>query len=325
MKLRVIVNKKIKQEQQVLASKNSIHIDAENYADILNLLSEKFDGHLVTLLKHDFSLGQGEVLHQFPSHSNFLKDYEELTTQNPWFLSAREYLEGSVVLSQNCLPSNVLIKTDFYQNLLQPYEIFHAMHCVLFRCIDVVYLVSIYRTKNQGCFTDADHDEIKPLISLFSKKVLKDFNYTQTSHLNLALKSVLDQEKHLVLLLNQDGRVIYCNREENFLNSKEIHIKDGVLLKNSTMISTAILNAINSNLEKRAAVRMKPVELVLPIPSSNEYLNLSLFPVGKVYSELSGRDEEVVCITAKNEHHGLSQHVCKICLLYTSDAADEMD
>jgi len=335
MNLKLVQGRKIKENQHQSGSQNLVADEfdifellsngdhRERYVNILDSLSKNFEGHLVTLSRHDFSSGQGEVLYQHPSSSSFSKDYQKNATHNPWFLSAKEYIEANVMLSQNLLSSNELVKTDFYQNLLEPHGIFYALHSVLLRCENRVYLASIYRSQVLGCFTEEDKTKIKPFVRLFSRELLKDLNYTQASHLNMALKMVLDQEKHLVLLMNQDGRVIYCNREANFLSSKEINIENGMLLKNSTMISTAIFNAVNSNLEKRAADQMQTVELVLPIPRSNKYLTLSLFPVGKIYSEQSGGDEEVVCITAKNEHHDLSQHICKIVMQFNISPAEQ--
>ena len=335
MKLKLVPSRKTREDQHQIESKK-LETDElgifklqctsdprESYINILASLSKQFEGHLVTLLRHDFSSGQGEVLYQHPRNSSFSKDYQNDATHNPWFLSAQEYVEDNVVLSQDLLSSNELVKTDFYQNLLEPHGIFYAIHGVLLRCINRIYLVSIYRSEVQGCFTEADKKTIKPFVQLFSKELLKDLNYAQTSHLNTALKTVLDQEKHLVLLINKDGRVIYCNRDANFLRTKEIHIENNMLLKNSTMISTVLFNAVNSNLEKRASDQMKMVELVLTIPSSNEHLTLSLFSVGKIFSEQSGRDEEVVCITAKNEHHDLSQHICKVVKQFNISPAEQ--
>ena len=303
MKLKLVPSRKMLENQQQTKSKNtaidqlndfelqSIGDSGECYTNILASFSKKFNGHLVTLLRHDFSSGHGKILYQYPSNSSFSKGYQNEVTRNPWFLSTKEYIKDRVLLSQNLLASNELQKTDFYQNLLEPHRIFYAMHSVLFRCGDRVYLVSIYRSKAQGCFTEADKIKIKPFAQIFSKKLLKDLDYAQTSHLNIALKKVLNKEKHLVLLMNHDGRIIYCNKDANFLCSKEINIKNGMLLKNSTVISTSLFNALstslfnalNSNLEKSTADLMKSVELVLPTLRSKEWLTLSLFPVGKIY------------------------------------------
>lgn len=292
-----------------------IHASADaidGWSDALALLRGQFEGRLVTLSRHHFASGQGEVLCEYPENPGFRTAYAEYASRNPWFLSSEEYTVGRVVTGDELLSNKDLVKTDFYRDLLKPHGLFRCMSGVVVRRGNLVYFVSIHRGQDQPRFGEREKTILKPVLAHISLALENRWRSRQASDLTAVMKEVVDRYPHPLLLIAADGRVVYCNRSAIAISllSAGLCIEEDRLVAATTVDRAALREAIRdvAKAARNGADATRP--MTLSVPGRQHPAVVSIHAAGKVFSAERGEIDELVLITARNPHIEHDIHTC---------------
>lgn len=127
---------------------------------------------------------------------------------------------GSAVVGQHLYPDDKLVKSEFYNDWMQPNNMYHTMGGVILRDGAWCSKISILRSKLAGCYTDKEFElacEIMPHMY----RAVKTFNTLGAiGTLHTASLEILEYLPLAALAVDSNGQVIFTNRRADEILSR---------------------------------------------------------------------------------------------------------
>ncbi|MBM3359713.1 MAG: helix-turn-helix transcriptional regulator [Betaproteobacteria bacterium] len=285
-----------------------IHAASDADADwrgVLQLLRERLAGRLATLWRHHFASGEGAVLCEFPETARFRTDYPRYASRNPWLLSSEEFAPGSVMTGDELLSNRELLKTDFYRELLQPYDLLHCLSGVAVRRGSLVYCVNVHRSHGDAPFGGRDKAELRTVLAHLSLALENRWRLRQAGDMESVLTGIVDRRPQPSLLVDREGRIVHCNRSATALSALRTGLcVDGGRLAAATALDRAVLRdairQVAGAAKGDAAGAARAV--TLSVPGAALPAIVSVHTAGGVFRPETGDLEELVWVSATNPH-----------------------
>jgi len=139
----------------------------------------------------------------------FFKCY---ASRAPWVRWANNALPGTTFSTDRVVPTEELVKTEFYGEILRPQRILHGGGALLARDSERVLAISLLRSPGIG---PVDEEPLR-LLSLvgphFKRAAQIAWRLGTLTAVDAAKTFALDGLDHGVLLIDAGGRVLFANR-----------------------------------------------------------------------------------------------------------------
>jgi hypothetical protein len=204
-------------------------INSRLWENVLNELRLYLNGSAVALAEYNFDSKEGKILHSVGYDPQHLRSYAEMYAPlNAWLQASEWYTSGQVGVGEEILPSDELVKTKFYNEWLQPMDLFHRVYAVVSQQHQRACYLEVVRSKSKGSF---NHEA-----QLFLKNLLPYFEIaTKCNHLIWELivtSNALDQLPILVMVVDKHAHPLIMSRKVHEVLREE----DGLYLNHEEKV-----------------------------------------------------------------------------------------
>jgi DNA-binding CsgD family transcriptional regulator len=195
----------------------------DRWVQVLDQLKLLTRGNQAALMLRDFAHQQYGIAVQSNIPPEAQRLYDEYYAQrDEWFLRGKVILQpGWVGTGQMLCPENELIKTEFYNDLLKRYEMFHQCGMIVAMQDERMFAVSLLRPKRWGAFGSRQVGLLRLLSPHFRRAHLLHYKMTELRLRSAGAKWALDSWATGVLFVDASGRVILVNRSAAALLEKQ--------------------------------------------------------------------------------------------------------
>src|SRR4030095_14975585 len=159
-----------------------------------------------------------------------LDDYVAHYAQiDPW----NEYLGkrpgGRPIVSQAVMDDRSFEHTEFYNDFLRRYDIFHAMGGFVMRSGSLAFLCGAQRARERGAVAPAELQRMRELFPHLERAVRIHRRLVQASGLKDGMTAALDRMPLAALFADRFGRAVWLNRpaEELVRHADGLRLRDG--------------------------------------------------------------------------------------------------
>jgi DNA-binding CsgD family transcriptional regulator/PAS domain-containing protein len=159
-----------------------------------------------------------------------LDDYVAHYAQvDPW----NEYLgkrpSGEAIVSQTVMDDHSFEHTEFYDDFLRRYDIFHAMGGFVMRSGSLAFLCGVQRSRERGAFTAAELQRMSELFPHLERAVRMHRRLVQAGGLKDGMRAALDRMPLAAVFVDRFGRPVWLNRpaEELVRDADGLRLRDG--------------------------------------------------------------------------------------------------
>jgi DNA-binding CsgD family transcriptional regulator/PAS domain-containing protein len=187
-------------------------VDPTRWQDFLKLTAQAVGGEAGALTLHDFTDVQSLVSRQWNIDPDALRRYEaHYSKLDVWFQSVR-HAKDWLGTSEHFVDFATLQKTEFYNDLVLPSGIPHAMFGMVERTPTRVANIGIYRGLRAGSFDQRDLEPIRFLSPHIKRAYRLHTQFAAARSENAGLHAALDSVTIGVILIGQDLRIVTMNR-----------------------------------------------------------------------------------------------------------------
>tara|TARA_A100000171_G_C2133517_1_gene148348 strand:- start:1268 stop:2404 length:1137 start_codon:yes stop_codon:yes gene_type:complete len=286
----------------------NIHAASHNeaaWSETLYHLRHVLDSRWTTIAWHHLGNGHGQLLYQAPDDLDLHDTYAQHAPRNPWFLSSEAYRPGTVLRGTDLLSTTELKRTDFYRALMQPHKLLHRLCGVAARRGELIYYLAVHRSEDQEDFTANDLTTLSDVLAHLCLALENGWKHRESHDFGCALTEVIQQTTVATFLTDANSHILFHNRTANVL-----------LEQNSGLIAPqnclgAIAETDNSALHKSIRAIAGHIRIGEPCPPHLLSVNcgtnarptvLSIYPAGRSFSAERGDWNELVAISARNQH-----------------------
>jgi DNA-binding CsgD family transcriptional regulator len=284
-----------------------------HWSGVLDMLRAPLSARFVILGRHRFSSADGIALCDAPHNPEFCATYAAYAARNPWFLSSQDYIPGRVMRGEDLVGAGNLLRTDFYQRLLKPHGLLHALCGVLALRSDVVHYISAFRGDEQESFGERDKSTLNQVLPHFTLALEHQWRVRQADDLAKAMTRIVDHHAHPTFLIGRSGRVVYRNkRAESFsLGRLGVCIEAGHVRAIATTDDKILKEAIHGVLRESVYNDSDVYRVVSFATSDGQFSTvLTVRPAGRLFRADEGEAEELVLLTLRDAHSEHDPNVC---------------
>jgi DNA-binding CsgD family transcriptional regulator/PAS domain-containing protein len=130
---------------------------------------------------------------------------------DPWnaFLSARP--AGRTIVSQAVMDDATFARTEFCNDFLRRYAMFHAMGGFVVRSGSLAFLTGVQRPRERGGFAPAELERMKAVFPHLARAARIHRQLAQAGGIANGLTTALDRVPLAALLCDRTGRVVWMN------------------------------------------------------------------------------------------------------------------
>jgi len=160
----------------------------------------------------------------------FLEDYAAYYARiDPWneYLAARP--SGRVVASQTVMADDAFARTEFCDDFLRRYGIFHAMVGLVMRCGALAFACGVHRPRERGGFASAELERMAVIFPHLERAARIHRRLVQAGGLKDGLTAALDRMPLAAILVDHSGRAVWLNRlaEDMARRADGLRLRDG--------------------------------------------------------------------------------------------------
>jgi hypothetical protein len=188
-------------------------MDGRLWPPILKLLADALHARSCAIASHDYETNNGRLEHSLNIDADYVESYEARYAARDAWLHQEEYFRspGAVWSSQQIVPYDDLVTTDYYRDWLAPQDLLHHLFGVLDRRGSVVTYLVFGRSESAGPFGESEI----ALLRLLLPKMLRGFRagqaFRKAQDIQRITMGALDAMPMGVVLLSGRGAVIGAN------------------------------------------------------------------------------------------------------------------
>jgi DNA-binding CsgD family transcriptional regulator len=170
---------------------------------------------------------------------------------SPWSEAAKKYPLGVIATTEQGLPTDQLMRTSFYHEVVCPLEVHHGMGGTLQVSPDLIAHVSFYRSNRYGPFGPEDVESCQQLTGHLARALGLQYLIGGLETRVRAFDRLLDQLPLGVLLVDAQARVCFRNRAAG----EVINAQDGLGVTRGVLrcASSAETSKLTSLIRKAAS------------------------------------------------------------------------
>jgi len=165
-----------------------------------------------------------------------LDDYVAHYAQiDPWNEYLGKHPSGRPIVSQAVMDDDSFERTEFYDDFLRRYDIFHAMGGFVMRSGSLAFLCGVQRSRERGAFTAAELQRMRELFPHLERAVRIHRRLVQAGGLKDGMAAALDRMPLAAIFADRFGRAVWMNRPAAEL----VRHADGLRLRDGRLEATA--------------------------------------------------------------------------------------
>lgn len=180
------------------------------------------------LLVHDFRDSRHNITRQFGLNPNDVRIYynESNELEDIWAANARPRSHaGWTHVSESLLPSDVLVRTPFYNECVKKLHIFHAMFGVVEQNGPITAIISLYREKTGTAFDVSELELLDFFMPHLRRAFQLHFRLADLQTQSVSLQAAADLSPTGMIFFDSAGRILCMNRTASAVMSQN----DGLL------------------------------------------------------------------------------------------------
>ena len=278
--------------------------DAAVNPDLWNVFLRGFvqpaHANSAALIVHDFQDSQHNITRQVGLNPDDVRIYynESSELEDVWAARARPRSHaGWTHVSESLAPSDVLVKTPFYNECLKKLRIFHAMFGVVEQKGPVTAIICLYRKKNATTFDVSELELLDFFMPHLRRAFQLHFRLADLQTKSVSLQTAADMSPTGMIFFDSSGRILCMNRAASAVVSRNdglLATREGVRADDAQestnlalLIRQATATSIGNGLHPGGAIfisrRSLPPLHLLVIPLRNLQLGLSTSAAAVVF------------------------------------------
>jgi DNA-binding CsgD family transcriptional regulator/PAS domain-containing protein len=187
-------------------------LDPSRWEEFLRLTAAAVAGEAAALLMHDFRNTQSLMASQWGFHPEVAQCYAAYYGAiDVWRAAVTASADWLGTSEQFVAPAS-LVRTEFYNDLLLPYEIPHGMFAMVERGPGRVANLSICRGQRGGPFEEKDLDILKFLKPHIQRAYRLHSELCAERERNIGFEATLEMLPTAVILLDARGQILFMTR-----------------------------------------------------------------------------------------------------------------
>lgn len=241
--------------------------------------------------------GRGVIARIDPkAQETYIQHY---ASRNPF---VQRYAAGSwpltVMTDEDSFPKDQFVRTDYYNDFLEPQDIHSVVVVRLARCNGTQSTLNVTRPRHKGQFASADLDLARQL----HPHIIRAFNlsrrFAELGVFSAGLIETLDRSLHGVFLLDDAGRINHANVvAEGFLKEGDGLCLVGGQLSAWRSEPARLLEALIGKAARRNGTSRAGGSMALHTPSRSLPLSLIVAPLGADRPMARPAPSVLVCVT----------------------------
>jgi DNA-binding CsgD family transcriptional regulator/PAS domain-containing protein len=201
-------------------------MDGRLWPPILKLLADALHARSCAIASHDYETNNGRLEHSLNIDADYVESYEGRYAARDAWLHQEEYFRspGAVWSSQQIVPYDDLVTTDYYRDWLAPQDLLHHLFGVLDRRGSVVTYLVFGRSESAEPFAEREVALLRDLLPKLQRGFRAGQAFRRAQDIQRVAMEALDAMPMGIVLLTGTGGVIGANQ-----NARRI-IDDGQVL-----------------------------------------------------------------------------------------------
>jgi DNA-binding CsgD family transcriptional regulator len=202
----------------------------------LGRLAEEFGAQSAAAFVVDVSIAEVGFIVVSGLDPRALDDYVAHYAQmDPWNEYLGKHPSGRPIVSQTVMDDRAFERTEFCNDFLRRYGIFHAMGGFVVRSGALAFLCGVQRPRERGAFTPAELQRMRALFPHLERAVRIHRRLVQAGGLKDGMTAALDRMPLAAILADRFGRAVWLNRPAEELVGRA----DGLRLRDGRIEATA--------------------------------------------------------------------------------------
>jgi DNA-binding CsgD family transcriptional regulator len=208
---------------KVLTSIYDAALDPHLWPQALRELAAATGGDKGAIVMHDFRAAHGSIAVNLEIDPSWQRRYDDYyCTKNVWASESVKRPPGLAFTSEELVCSQDLVKTEFYNDFLQPQGVFFQLAAGLFKDERVAGGIAITRPRSRGPFLESDVDFLRTVVPHLRRAFQIHRRIAGAELKRSALAGAIDRLAIGVILVDRDGRLLLVNRAaESILASND--------------------------------------------------------------------------------------------------------
>jgi DNA-binding CsgD family transcriptional regulator/PAS domain-containing protein len=166
------------------------------------------------IASHDYETDTGRLEHLIDIDTDYVASYENRYAGRDVWLHQEEYFRspGAVWTSQQIVPDNELVTTDYYRDWLAPQGLLHHLFGVLDRRGSVVTYLVFGRSEGAGPFGETEVALLRDLLPKMQRGFRAGQAFRKAQDIQRIAMEALDVMPMGIILLSGTGGVIGANQ-----------------------------------------------------------------------------------------------------------------
>ncbi len=190
-------------------------------------LAEQLRASAVAFIDHDFTSGQGDIVHSVGISPALAALYRaQFAAQNAWLGARHNLAAGQCFTGAELVPNLELARTAFYRNWLRPQHLHHCILAVMSRRAGSASFLLLLRPLERTPFDAGDTRWLASLLPDLRCAYELGIRYAANRSRADIMRDVLESLPEAIFVVDRDGYPIFANGGGELLLNK----RDGLTL-----------------------------------------------------------------------------------------------
>ncbi len=188
-------------------------MDWRLWPPILTQTGDAVRARCCAIASHDYETGTGRLEQLINIDTDYVASYESrYAGRNVWLRQEEHFRSpGAVWSSQQIVPDDELVATDFYRDWLAPQDLLHHLFGVLDRRGSVVTYLVFGRSERAGPFNESEIALLRDLLPKMQRGFRAGQAFRKAQNIERVAMEALDAMPMGIVLLSGSGGVVGAN------------------------------------------------------------------------------------------------------------------
>lgn len=208
--------------------------DSGRWMAFLERLGHVAHSPLTALVFEDARSRQASVAQAVGFDPSFAREYEQhYAARNAWIAASSKFRPGDVITSEQLLPDDVFLQTEYYNDFLQKMDKRYLLGTFPFRNQATFAHLSLLRPKRNGPFRNTESLLLQALVPHLQRALQLHRRIVELERCRDATGEALDRAPFGVALIDAKGIVLLTNRAADEIFSA----RDGLALRREGIVA----------------------------------------------------------------------------------------
>jgi DNA-binding CsgD family transcriptional regulator/PAS domain-containing protein len=301
-------------------------MDWRLWPPILRQMGDAVRARCCAIASHDYETDTGRLEQLINIDTDYVASYESRYAGRDVWLRQEEHFRspGAVWSSQQIVPDDELVATDFYRDWLAPQDLLHHLFGVLDRRGSVVTYLVFGRSERAGPFNESELALLRDLLPKMQRGFRAGQAFRKAQNIERVAMEALDAMPMGIVLLSGSGGVVGANlAARRIIDSGEVlSITEGGLWVDWGWRKLRFRDLISREGDRGRRNRAEEVPAFsVPRSPGQKPLSILVVPVGE-QGEPEAEDKPVAIVFVGDPDRPVEIDPARICQIYGLSRAE---